>query len=138
MAETHRLWDKIKAGEFEVFISPVVILELERCQEPKLTTLREQMQAIRYSLLQETDEVLDLAEQYLKAKILRSKSLSDCRHIAYACVYNCDMVLSWNFKHLVNYKTISGVKSVNAIAGYREMLIYTPTFLVEGDTEDDT
>ncbi|MDR1581452.1 MAG: hypothetical protein LBS35_13935 [Synergistaceae bacterium] len=102
MAETHRLWEKIKAGE------------------------------------QETDEVLDLAELYLKAKILHSKSLNDCRHIAYACVYNCDMVLSWNFKHLVNYKTISGVKSVNAIAGYREMLLYTPTFLIEGDTEDDT
>jgi predicted nucleic acid-binding protein len=136
--DTRRLWNNIKAGKYEVFISPVVILEIERCQEPKLTTLREHMQVIRYSLLQETDEVLDLAAQYLKAKVLSQNSLNDCRHIAYACVYDCDMVLSWNFKHLVNFKTISGVKSVNAIAGYREMLIYTPTFLVEGGTEDDT
>ena len=54
-----------------------------------------------------------------------------------SCVYNCDMLISWNFKHLVNYKTITGVRSVNAMAGYREMPIYTPTMLI-GGTDDDS
>jgi hypothetical protein len=48
------------------------------------------------------------------------------------------MVISWNFRHLVNIKTISGVKGVNAMAGYREMPIYTPTVLISGGKEDDT
>jgi len=39
----------------------------------------------------------------------------------YACVYNCDMIISWNFKYMVNIKTILGVKSVNAFVGYKEM-----------------
>jgi hypothetical protein len=39
---------------------------------------------------------------------------------------------------LVNIKTISGVKSVNALVGYREMPIYTPTILISGGMEDDT
>jgi hypothetical protein len=39
---------------------------------------------------------------------------------------------------MVNYKTISGVKGVNALAGYKEMPIYSPTMLVEGGVDDDT
>ena len=67
-----------------------------------------------------------------------AKSARDRQHIAYACVYNCDMVISWNFKHIVNVKTITGVKSVNALAGYKEMPIYSPTMLIEGGADDDT
>ena len=89
-------------------------------------------------MLKNSDEVTELANRYVAANVLREKNIDDCRHIAYACVYLCDMIISWNFKHLVNYKTVTGVKSVNALAGYREMPIYTPEFLVEGGTEDDT
>jgi hypothetical protein len=116
----------------------VVVTEIERCKEPKLSKLREQLRLVQYILLEETDEVLALASQYLDAKILRQKSYDDCQHIAYACVYDCDMVISWNFKHMVNIRTISGVKSVNAMAGYREMPIYTPSFLIQGGIEDDS
>jgi predicted nucleic acid-binding protein len=138
MAETHAFWDRVKAGEYDVFISPVVVTEVDRCEEEKLAHLRGYLQSVRYTLLEETDEVLRLASQYIEANILRPKSFDDCQHIAYACVYGCDILLSWNFKHLVNYKTISGVKKVNSLAGYREMPIYTPTILIGGGTEDDT
>jgi hypothetical protein len=40
------------------------------------------------------------------------------------------MLVSWNFRHMVNYKVINGVKAVNILAGYREMFIYTPTILI--------
>jgi len=98
----------------------------------------EQLQSIKYTELPKSDEVLELAAKYLEAKILRQKSFDDCQHIAYSCVYNCDILVSWNFKHMVNIKTISGVKSVNALAGYREIPIYTPTILISGGMEDDT
>ena len=137
-ADSHRLWEKLKAGEFEAFISPVVVMEIDRCHEPKLSYLREQIRLIQCTLLEETGEVIALASRYLDAKILRKKNIDDCQHIAYACVYNCDIIVSWNFKHIVNHRTISGVKSVNVLVGYHEIPIYTPTFLVEGGTEDDT
>jgi len=82
--------------------------------------------------------VLSLAAQYSKAGIMPKRSNRDRQHIAYAVVYNCDIVVSWNFNHMVNHKTISGVKGVNALAGYREMIIYSPTILIEGGTDDDT
>ena len=137
-AETHKLWEAIKAGEYDVYISPVVLIELDLCAEPKRSYLLEQLRDIDSIELGETEEVLELAAQYLKAGILPVKSNRDRQHVAYACVYNCDIVVSWNFKHLVNHKTISGVKSVNALAGYKEMIIYPPTMLVEGGNENDT
>ena len=137
-ADTKNLWERIKAGEFEAFISPVVVLELDACPEPKRTTLTKWLRLIAYTLLQQTDEVLNLATQYLKAGILSPKSTRDRLHIAYACVYNCDMIVSWNFNHMVNYKTISGVKGANALAGYKEMPIYSPTMLTKGGADDDS
>jgi predicted nucleic acid-binding protein len=136
-ADTKRLWEDIKAGIYHVFLSPVVIVEIERCKEQKLSVLRDQLRLIRYTILQRTDEVVELASRYIAANVLRENSLNDCLHIAYACVYNCDLVVSWNFKHMVNIKTISGVKSVNALAGYKEMPIYTPTMLIEGVEDDE-
>jgi predicted nucleic acid-binding protein len=134
--DTRQLWKAIKAGRFETFISPVVVAELNDCPEPKLSYLREQLKLIDCVILEKTDEVTNLAEQY-SASVLKKKSFADCQHIAYACVYNCDVVVSWNFKHIVNYKTIVGVKSVNVLEGYREMMIFSPTNLIEGGEEDD-
>jgi len=136
--DSRKLWALIKSGEYDVYISPIVVLEVDNCPEPKKSFLVSSLKAIRYTLLSETDEVINLAKLYLDAGILREKSFDDCQHIAYACSNDCDMLISWNFKHLVNFKTISGVKSVNARAGYKEMPIYTPTMLVEGGNEDDT
>ena len=99
--DTRRLWELIKSGEYEVFISPVVIGEVMDCPEPKRTALLEYLGAIQHTELPKTDEVLGLAGKYLEAGILRQKSIDDCQHIAYACVYGCDMLISWNFKHLV-------------------------------------
>jgi len=138
MGDTHKLWEAIQAGQYDVFISPVVMVELDECTEPKRSILLKWLSEIDYTELQANDEVLELAEKYLQSGIMPPKSARDRQHIAYACVYNCDMVISWNFKHMVNVKTISGVKGANALAGYKEMPIYTPTILISGGTDDDT
>ena len=108
--DTRKLWDDIQAEKYEVYVSPVVMAELDRCAEPKYSRLLGWLGVIGYNELQESVEVLELANRYLEAGILRKKSVRDCLHIAYACVYTCDMLVSWNFKHMVNYKTISGVR----------------------------
>jgi predicted nucleic acid-binding protein len=135
-ADTKRLWEKIKAGEFEAFISPVVIMEIDNCHEPKRSFLRGELQATPHTVLKRIDEVASLADQYVAAKILRPRDYNDCLHIAFTRVYNCDMLISWNFNHLVNIKTINGVKSVNALAGYEETRIYSPPVLIGGNKDE--
>jgi len=134
---THLFWEQLKQGKYEVYISPLVIEELERCNEPKLSTLLGYLAQIDYHLLESNDDVVDLSYKYLQQNILKKKSRDDCVHIAYASVYECDAVVSWNMSHLVNVKTESGVRIVNAAEGYREMRLHIPSFYVEGEDEDE-
>ena len=35
MADTNKLWADFISGKYEIYISPIVIDELEKCAEPK-------------------------------------------------------------------------------------------------------
>lgn len=135
MEETNKLWCDFVNEKFELFISEVVIGELEDCTEPRRSQMLEKMRQIDFEILMETDEIKELAEEYIKCGVLKQKSIDDCFHIAYAVVNNCDAIVSWNFKHLVNFKTIDKVKIVNAMNRYKEIGIISPTMLLEEDDE---
>jgi len=89
------------------------------------------MDEIEFQILGQSNEVSLLARAYINNGVLKEKSYDDCMHIAFAVVYSCDVIVSWNFKHLVNFKTVNKVKVVNAINNYREISILTPTMLLE-------
>ena len=91
MYDTKMLWEMIKSGEYEVYISPVTLAEVMECEEPKKSILLNYLSDIDYTELIETDSVFSLANKYIEAGILRPKSLDDSYHIAYACV--CDYVM---------------------------------------------
>ena len=131
MADTNRLWRDLAKDGYEIFISPTVTEELEECREPKRSQIYQRLGEITFQLLEKTNEVNQLAHEYINHGVLKEKSFDDCMHIAFAVVYNCDVIISWNFKHLVNFKTINKVKIVNAINQYREISIITPTMLLE-------
>jgi len=135
MADTNKLWDDFVSGKYELCISQVVVDEIEQCSEQKRNQLIAKMQLIEFEVLPETDTVKALAKEYIKGGVLKEKSIADCLHIVYAVVYSCDVIVSWNFKHLVNYKTINKVKIVNAMNRYGEIGIVSPTMLLEEDEE---
>lgn len=78
----------------------------------------------------------DLANEIIIRGILTKKSLDDCTHIAAAIVNNCDIIVSWNFKHLVNVKTINGVREITISHHYKQIDIYTPSVLRKGEDEN--
>ena len=135
MRDSNSLWNDFIDAKHEIFISPVVASEIEKCSEPKQSMMFEKLQKIKFHVLEETDEVKSLANEYIKGGVLGEKSKNDCMHIAFAVIYNCDAIVSWNFKHLVNFKTINKVRIVNTIQRYKEIGIISPTMLVEGDDE---
>ena len=66
----------------------------------------------------------------VEAGILSRKSMDDCQHIASAILADCDVIVSWNFKHIANLKTIRGIKIITALEGYKDILLYPPTALI--------
>jgi predicted nucleic acid-binding protein len=123
---THRLWEKCVAEECDVFVSNVFFAEIEACPEPKRGRMREKMGSMRMGLLAESDEVMELAVEYVRSGVLKGKDFNDCLHIAYAVANGCDAILSWNFKHIVNDATRGKVRAVNAISQYNGIVIVSP------------
>jgi len=137
MDDTNKLWEDFKAGKYEIFISAITAEEIQKCSEPRRSKMAERLGEIDFQVLEETDEINNLADEYLNNGVLTKKSMDDCLHIAYAVVMNCDIIISWNFKHLVNYRTINKVKIVNAVNHYKEISIISPTMLLEEVDENE-
>lgn len=68
-----------------------------------------------------------MAEMYLKEGVITMKSQVDAQHIAIATISRVDVLVSWNFKHIVNLERIHGYNSVNHKLGYPMIEIRTPT-----------
>ena len=131
MKETREVWERIKAGHYEVFISDVVLRELADCkEEAKRDLLIGHLAEIKYNLIAVDDDIAKLAEKIVAKGVLKQKNIDDCQHIAAAILSDCDIIVSWNFKHIVNVKTIRGIKVITTVEGFKDLLIYQPTALL--------
>jgi len=73
---------------------------------------------------------LDLATEYITKNVVGKTSFVDCLHIAPATINQADLLVSWNFKHIVNIKRIRGYNSINVENGYENLEIRSPSYLI--------
>ena len=139
MKVTCEVWETFKKGDYDIFISDVVIRELANCSdEEKRKRLLSYLTEIEYNVVNVTKETVVLAEQIIDFGILKKRSFDDCQHIAAAIVNDCDFIISWNFKHIVNVKTINGIKILTTNKGYKDIAIYPPNaFLIEEENDEN-
>ena len=133
MADTRQLWEMFKAGKYDVYLSTVTLEEVADCPEPKRNKMYDYLGQIDYTPLEITDDMSDIAQQIIDMGILTKKSFDDCQHIAAAVVNACDCIISWNFKHIVNIKTIRGVRAITNLKGYKPIEILNPSVLLESE-----
>lgn len=77
-------------------------------------------------ILEITENALELSEEYLNRKILTPKFRDDTLHIALASLANVDVLVSWNFRHIVHYDKIRLFNAVNIENGLKPIDIYSP------------
>jgi len=80
-----------------------------------------------------TEEAIILAEKYLKENVVGKSSRADCYHIALATVIKADILVSWNFKHIVNLQRIHGYNAVNLMNDYQVIEIRNPREVFDYD-----
>ncbi|MDR2731825.1 MAG: hypothetical protein LBB36_01240, partial [Fibromonadaceae bacterium] len=111
-------------------ISSHVIAELENGAPEHI---KENLKTITYEEYAVNDEMLKLAEKYMEQKIVTENYYGDALHIAAATVLGVDVLISWNFKHIVNLNRIKLFNSVNLREGYSILEIRTPREIVENE-----
>ena len=82
-----------------------------------------------------TPEALQLAQTYIEEKVVGQTSLNDCIHIAIATLSKVDILLSWNFRHIVNVYRIRGYNSVNLRLGYSVLEIRSPKDIINDEND---
>ena len=133
MIETLALWEVLKTrSDTSIAVSELTLRELNKCQQPKLRFLLEKLNEFDYLLLDISEDDRDLANHYLESTVLTEKNIDDLTHIAIATLNDCRYILSWNFKHFVNPKTINAVCAINKMRNLPEINIVSPSMMLGG------
>jgi predicted nucleic acid-binding protein len=127
-ADTQLLFDEILKGEYKLVISDLTEKELVNAPERVRTLLIDL--GVDFELVSVTQESIDLATEYLTEKVVGQTSVDDCIHIATATIIKVDLLVSWNFKHIVNIQRIRGYNSINIKNGYSTIEIRSPKDLI--------
>ncbi|WP_445736803.1 PIN domain-containing protein [Mariniflexile sp.] len=131
---TKPLFERIKKSEFEIIFSNITEQELENAPERiKATTELLPKNSTEYVKLD--IETAELAKKYIEEGVVGPTSFADCLHIALATIHNANILVSWNFKHIVNVVRIIGYNSVNIAEGYKPIDIRSPRELMTYETE---
>lgn len=132
---SRRFMDYVKAGLFNLVLSPVVANEILDENTPS-SVIEEYNKLLDFcEIVEVTAEALDLQHAYIIEKIITEKWRDDALHVALATVYSCDYIVSWNFKHIVNFQKIPLYNAVNRLHGFSDIQIYSPLELVVTDEE---
>ena len=125
MVATRKLFYDIREGRYIALISELVSAELEGAPD-NVKLLTQGDGALPFQLIEKTEEVENLTQSYLDAGILSEKWRDDCTHVAMATVFGADLLVSWNFKHIVQYEKIKAFNAVNLANGYQLIDIRSP------------
>lgn len=128
---TNQFFAEVEAGRFTLVTSAIVAAEIE----PAPPEVREFFD--RYTMVAEIIEVgpeaIELQHQYIRAGVVTEKSEGDALHVAVATVAKCDVIVSWNFKHIVHFDKVPKYNAVNVLNGHGQIGIYSPLEVISYD-----
>ncbi len=128
-AHSRSFFDQVRAGRFSLVVSAVIERELAAAPEQVRAWYTDFSGLAESALV--TPESLQLQAAYLTAGIVSDKSAEDALHVALATVTLCDILVSWNFKHIVHVDKGPKYNGVNAVRGYRDLAIHSPAEVIQ-------
>jgi predicted nucleic acid-binding protein len=127
--DTQLLFEKIKLGQFKIVYSNTTEDELLEAPEKVRALLPEIDNDLKIKV-ELNEEAVNLADMYLAENVVGRTSRADCFHIAMATINAVDILISWNFKHIVNVTRIRGYNAVNMKLGYPVIDIRSPKEII--------
>ena len=131
---TRRWWDECRAN-YELVTSAAVIEELARGVHLRS---RERLQLVKgLPLLAADPQILEIVEVYIERNVMPSDPAGDALHLALASFHKCDVLLTWNCKHLANYAKFDHIRRINTLLGLHVPLLLTPLELMGEGGKDE-
>jgi len=131
---SRRFFANVRKGKYVVLVSQIVLGELQPAP-PLVKRVLESIPKRSIERVEMTDDVAQLADAYVAAGILTETSKDDALHVAMATVARADLIVSWNFRHIVNFHRIQLYNSVNLANGYGLVDVRSPLEVVYDDED---
>lgn len=132
---TQELWRQMEAGLWRFVCSDVTTGEIEgapeRVRSLFLATFPPE------TLIETTDEMDALAAAYVAQGVVTAKYQNDARHVAACTASGLNLLVSWNFRHLVSVQRETGFNAVNLLQGYQTIRIISPMELIYGNQDEN-
>lgn len=123
--DTFIFFERVRNGEITIIVSDILEAELLRAPD-FVKVLLQNIDKKNIEIVRLSPESIELADKYIEAKVVGKTSRADCQHIAIATICNADVLVSWNFKHIVNLDRIRGYNGINYQFGHKLIEIRTP------------
>jgi hypothetical protein len=123
------LFDEFRAGAKIAVVSDLTRRELEEAPQ----NVREILSSIPEEYVEDVfldEEAIELADAYIKDGVVSARHLVDAQHIAIAATERVDVLVSWNFKQIVNLDRVHAFNAVNLKKGYPVLEIRSPREVV--------
>ena len=130
------LLQDFRNGTFRPLLSEVIGAEIEDAPD-EVQVVYAELIALNAEVLTVEESALELADEYQKRGILTSNFYDDGLHIALATVAEADLLVSWNFKHIVRFDKIRLFNAVNIEFGYKSLQIFSPREVTTYGIEED-
>jgi predicted nucleic acid-binding protein len=133
--DTNPFFDAVLNGQLIIIVSDLLEAELLRAPQ-QVRDFLSTIPAQQIEIIRLTQEASILADQYIQAKVVGQTSRADCQHIAMATLAKADVLVSWNFKHIVNLDKIRGYNGINYQFGHNMIEIRTPKEIINYDNSN--
>jgi len=124
-----RLWWGLPKTESDLVTGFPVLAELDQAPSPKREQALKLMSGLE--VLPPDPEIDEIVAVYLAHKLMPTEALGDAHHLALACYHRCDMLVTWNCKHIANANKLPHIRRVNALLGLETPALVTPLELLE-------
>lgn len=122
---SERLLADFEASRLRAVISNITIAEILQAPEEVRSLLeRRGLQSAEKVYLDE--EAVLLAEAYIRDGVVAEANRVDAQHIAIATIQRVDILVSWNFQHIVKWNRIRAFNAVNLKLSYPQLEIRSP------------
>ena len=125
--ELTRAWWADQSPRYDVWISEAVVLELAQGDWPGKAVALELVAPLRRVAV--TEEAANVARRYVQERLVPGNLQGDALHLAMACVYEFDFLLTWNIRHLANPNKMAHLTVVNRRLGLLTPQVVTPEVL---------
>ncbi|MBN1341419.1 MAG: type II toxin-antitoxin system VapC family toxin [Phycisphaerae bacterium] len=130
---SHIFFEQVRSSRLRLVLSPIVEEEISDAPD-EVGKLYASIASIS-EVAPLTAEVVRLQEAYLEASIVGRRWAADALHVAHASVHGCQVIVSWNFKHIVHYDKVAMYNAINTREGFSPIGIHTPQEVIDYESE---